>query len=244
MNDAESRSNLTHCAYEKALSRSIPLDFVAKASIAVCVDGLLLVAAPPGLGAPGSWWCKHRDRRGADLESEAMAKHTSKQAKTKPEPKVDTGTTKKAVANSEHEPQRGNRRALSQSGAARTDRAAANAAAVPKASLNGSQVVHDEPEPARSGSKPGTEQVDLKAPSASGAEQPPASTKRAQLIGLLERPEGATVAQIGQRLGWLPHTVRAAITGLRKAGREVTRSKDVDDRSVYRLARIETAGAR
>jgi len=173
-----------------------------------------------------------------------MAKHTSKQAKTKPEPKVDTGTTKKAVANREHEPQRGNRRALSQSGAARTDRAAANAAAVPKANLNGSQVVHDKPKPARSGSKPGTEQVDLKAPSASGAEQPPASTKRAQLIGLLERPEGATVAQIGQRLSWLPHTVRAAITGLRKAGREVTRSKDADDRSVYRLVSIETASKR
>ena len=26
----------------------------------LCADGLLLVAAPPGLGAPGSWWCKHR----------------------------------------------------------------------------------------------------------------------------------------------------------------------------------------
>ena len=69
-------------------------------------------------------------------------------------------------------------------------------------------------------------------------------TKRAQLIGLLERPEGATVAEIGQRLGWLPHTVRAAITGLRKAGREVARSRDADDRSVYRLAPVETAGER
>ena len=45
---------------------------------------------------------------------------------------------------------------------------------------------------------------------------------------MLERPEGASVAEIGQRLGWLPHTVRAAITGLRHAGREVTRSKDAD----------------
>ena len=60
-------------------------------------------------------------------------------------------------------------------------------------------------------------------------EQAPASTKRAKLIGMLEQPEGATVAEIGQRLGWLPHTVRAAITGLRKAGREVTRSKDANE---------------
>jgi biotin operon repressor len=60
----------------------------------------------------------------------------------------------------------------------------------------------------------------------------------AVLIGMLERPDGASVAELGQRLGWLPHTVRAAITGLRHAGREVARSKD----SVYRLARPETVG--
>jgi DNA-binding MarR family transcriptional regulator len=104
--------------------------------------------------------------------------------------------------------------------------------------------VFHKPEQARSSSKPIAEQADLRTTGVSGAEQPPASTKRAQLIGLLERPEGATVAEIGQRLGWLPHTVRAAITGLRKAGREVTRSRDADNRSVYRLAPVETAGER
>ncbi len=80
--------------------------------------------------------------------------------------------------------------------------------------------------------------------SASDGVQPPANTKRAQLIAMLERAEGASVAEIGQRLGWLPHTVRAAITGLRKAGREVTRSKDANDRSVYRLAPVKTAAER
>jgi hypothetical protein len=80
--------------------------------------------------------------------------------------------------------------------------------------------------------------------SVSGAEEPPASTKRAKLIGMLERPEGAAVAEIGQRLGWLPHTVRAAITGLRKAGREVTRSKDASEQSVYRLFPVKTASKR
>jgi DNA-binding MarR family transcriptional regulator len=61
---------------------------------------------------------------------------------------------------------------------------------------------------------------------------------------MLERPEGASVAEIGQRLGWLPHTVRAAITGLRQRGRVVTRSKDTDDRSVYRIADLEPASQR
>ena len=64
------------------------------------------------------------------------------------------------------------------------------------------------------------------------ADRPRASTKRAVLIGMLERPDGASVAELGQRLGWLPHTVRAAITGLRHAGREVTRSKDAEGQSV------------
>jgi hypothetical protein len=34
--------------------------------------------------------------------------------------------------------------------------------------------------------------------------------------------------------------VRAAITGLRHTGREVTRSKNDDGQSIYRLAPIET----
>ena len=70
---------------------------------------------------------------------------------------------------------------------------------------------------------------------------PPASTKRAKLIAMLERPGG--VAEIGQRLGWLPHTVRPPL-GLRRAGRAVTHSKDTDDRSVYRLAPVEPASHR
>ena len=60
------------------------------------------------------------------------------------------------------------------------------------------------------------------------------------LIGMLERAQGASVAEIGQRLGWLPHTVRAAITGLRHVGREVTRNKNESGQTVYRLAPVET----
>jgi hypothetical protein len=69
---------------------------------------------------------------------------------------------------------------------------------------------------------------------------PRASTKHAMLVGMLERAEGASASVIGQRLGWLPHTVRAAITGLRHAGREVTRSKDQDGQSVYQLVPVDT----
>ena len=60
-------------------------------------------------------------------------------------------------------------------------------------------------------------------------------TKRAQLVGLLERPEGASITEISTTLGWLPHTVRAALTGLRHSGRELSRHKHADGKAVYRL---------
>jgi len=97
------------------------------------------------------------------------------------------------------------------------------------------------PELQPSQSKPIPEDADLATANAPSADRPRASTKRAVLMGMLERPGGASVAEIGQRLGWLPHSVRAAITGLRHADREVTRSKDATGRSVYRLGLVETA---
>ncbi len=167
-----------------------------------------------------------------------MAKHTSKRAKTQTEAKVVTGLTNGPAPDSEHEPQRGNRRARSPSVAARTKQAGATGAADPTATLSGSEGVNEEQAP--SSPEPIAEHANLGTAGISGAEQRPASTKRAKLIGMLERPEGAAVTEIGQRLGWLPHTVRAAITGLRKAGREVTRSNDANNRSVYRLVTMNT----
>jgi len=201
----------------------------------VGVDDLLLGRRPAWPQPPGLWWCKHRDRRGAEMEIEAMAtRQTSKQAKTKATAKVDTRVINKPVRNSEREPERRNPRAGSRATAGQVDQAAAADGAV----------VHDKPKQIGSRPKLTAGRTDLEVGTASGANQPPASTKRAKLIMMLKRPEGASVAEIGQRLGWLPHTVRAAITGLRQDGREVTRSKDVDDRSIYRLARLEPASQR
>src|SRR5438067_636642 len=62
-------------------------------------------------------------------------------------------------------------------------------------------MVHDKPQRADSRCKPTAERAALATVAASGGEQAPARTKRAQLIGMLERPEGASVAEVGQRLG-------------------------------------------
>jgi hypothetical protein len=212
----------------------IPFDFTAKASIAVGVDGLL-VRRPAWPKPPGFGWCKHRDRRNAEMENEAMA---TKQAKTKAAAEADTRVSNKPVRNSERKPERRNLRARSHSAPSGIDQAVATAAAADGA------VVHDKSEQTGSRSKPSSGRTDVGAGRETGADQPPASTKRAKLIGMLERAEGASVTEIGQRLGWLPHTVRAAITGLRQSGRAVTRSKDADTRSVYRLAPVELTSQR
>ena len=43
-------------------------------------------------------------------------------------------------------------------------------------------------------------------------------TKKAQLIKLLGAKSGADIQTLSDKLGWQAHTVRAAMTGLRKAG--------------------------
>lgn len=42
-------------------------------------------------------------------------------------------------------------------------------------------------------------------------------SKKEQLIELLRAKGGASAKQISETLAWQPHTVRAALTGLRKA---------------------------
>jgi len=46
--------------------------------------------------------------------------------------------------------------------------------------------------------------------------KPRAGTKQEQVLALLRRPEGATVAQIAEATGWAPHTVRGFFAGLKK----------------------------
>lgn len=67
-------------------------------------------------------------------------------------------------------------------------------------------------------------------------------TKSARLVGLLSREDGATIAEIMEATGWLAHSSRAALTGLRKKGHTVQRKQDVGNRgTVYRIvAEAET----
>ena len=60
-------------------------------------------------------------------------------------------------------------------------------------------------------------------------------TKQALIIGLLQRQEGATLADLAAATGWLPHTTRAALTRLRQAGHPLDKTKG-ETGAVYRIA--------
>ncbi len=62
-------------------------------------------------------------------------------------------------------------------------------------------------------------------------------TKIETILKLLRRPNGASIAQLQKAPGWKPHSVRAALTGLRKKGHEVTRGKGAKGVTVYAVAK-------
>ena len=64
-----------------------------------------------------------------------------------------------------------------------------------------------------------------------GAHKP--GSKNALLLDLLK--DGATVPVLSDRLGWLPYTVRAALSGLRKRGIEVVKNRDPDGVTAYSI---------
>jgi hypothetical protein len=69
-----------------------------------------------------------------------------------------------------------------------------------------------------------------KAPdNSSAASQAPArprqNRKTALLIQLLNRQQGATLLELVDATDWLPHTIRAALTGLRQKGFTIARSE-------------------
>lgn len=65
-------------------------------------------------------------------------------------------------------------------------------------------------------------------------------TKRAELARLLSRRKGVGGKELEQTLGWQPHTVRAAISRLRKSGMVITCAKSATG-PVYKL-QPSTAG--
>lgn len=77
------------------------------------------------------------------------------------------------------------------------------------------------------------------APQAAPAPADKPRSKAALVLDLLRRDSGATLEQLVAATGWLPHTTRAALTGIKKKGHSL-RSDKVDGVRTYR---VDSAGA-
>jgi hypothetical protein len=60
-------------------------------------------------------------------------------------------------------------------------------------------------------------------------------TKLALVIKMLSRKNGVTIAELMAATGWLPHTTRATLSGLRKKGHSIATDK-TNDVTRYRMA--------
>jgi len=73
----------------------------------------------------------------------------------------------------------------------------------------------------------------------SAAPQDGRQTKQALVVGLLRRPEGASIAELVKATSWQNHSIRGAIsfTLKKKLGLNVTSQRDETRGRVYRIAK-------
>ena len=77
-------------------------------------------------------------------------------------------------------------------------------------------------------------------PARATAPAPLNESKAALVTRLLGRPGGATLDELTKATSWQPHTVRAALTGLRKKGHTIVRDS-INGASRYSLIRGASA---
>lgn len=86
----------------------------------------------------------------------------------------------------------------------------------------------------------------ITAPELPAAATPPASTARPVANStvakkLLARTRGATIAEIQTATGWQPHSARAFLSGLRKAGRTLLKEERKSGETSYRMLAVPVA---
>lgn len=99
--------------------------------------------------------------------------------------------------------------------------------------------VSEQSEPNVAGAGPGKKNgATGQAPAVESQTAPRPASKQGKVLQMLERTEGASLDELVEATGWLPHTTRAALTGIRKRGVTLHKSK-VEGVTRYRA----TAGA-
>ena len=88
----------------------------------------------------------------------------------------------------------------------------------------------------RTGRPPAAATADM-----SGATQtnpPHRTSKKATIEALVRRKGGAAIADLMAATGWQEHSIRAALTGLRKTGHTISRERDDGSATYYRIAEV------
>ena len=79
----------------------------------------------------------------------------------------------------------------------------------------------DAPMPVENAAQESRADQDLVGASEPSWRPPRAGSKLDRILGMLSTDKGATLEELTDATGWLPHTARAALTGLRKRGYDV-----------------------
>ena len=58
---------------------------------------------------------------------------------------------------------------------------------------------------------------------------------KGELLSMLEQPNGATLPDMIAATGWQAHSIRAAMSGLRKSGFNICREPQTDGPSIFRV---------
>jgi hypothetical protein len=86
--------------------------------------------------------------------------------------------------------------------------------------------VAEQPEPHAAGDSQAPEHdANGEAPAVESQTAPRPASKQGKVLQMLERKEGASLDELVEATGWLPHTTRAALTGIRKRGVTLDKSK-------------------
>ena len=91
----------------------------------------------------------------------------------------------------------------------------------------------DEPAPEPKGRRKPKQQAPEET---TASREPRPGSKQAQIIALMRRKNGATLDDMVEATEWLPHTTRAALTGLRKRDYAIEKGKSPKGKTVYRIS--------
>jgi Protein of unknown function (DUF3489) len=100
----------------------------------------------------------------------------------------------------------------------------------------GSRARSNAPRPMENAAEESRVDQDLVGATEPSRRPPRAGSKLGRLLGMLSTDKGATLEELTGATGWLPHTARAALTGLRKRGYDVRLVRgDRESAAAYRV---------